>query len=119
MIPSAAAEFRAGPRFRLVDSAPGPVPALPAQLRRALRILLRQGGGVMLLHACTTGASVRLDCSVSGSRATLELGTADEPTSAALRSACDGLVLDAAHLGVALVRVSCAGPASQPLLPAA
>lgn len=121
MVPAAADTFRAAPRFRLVDHVVPPArsPALAAQLGRALRILARQRGGTMLLHACTSGATVRIDCEISGARASVALLTRDEATASAVRAVGEVLVSDAARVGIVVDELSCTGPAARPLLPAA
>lgn len=121
MVPIASASFRAAPRFRLVDNAPRSpaAPGLATQLGRALRVLARQRGGTMLLHACSSGATVRMECAFAGSGASVALCTSDERTAADLRAASDALVRDAARFGIVVLALSCSGPASQPLLPAA
>ena len=58
---------------------------------------------------------------VAVAAATTEIvfSTTDEATAALVRSLCDVLSLECARCGCALARISCAGPAPRPMLPAA
>jgi hypothetical protein len=93
-------------------------PLLIAQVRRALRSLLGQRGGTMLLRAWDSGAEVRIDCEVSGASAVAAIRCAAEPCAGAIRAACDALLAECARCGCALARIECTGPARS-LLPAA
>ena len=110
--------FVVGPRFEF------PVTALVrasfrTQLRRAVRSLLGQRGGVMLMTAWGLGTGVRIECTVSGATTAIVVSTDDEVTASMIRSLCDALSLECARCGCALARISCAGPAPRPMLPAA
>lgn len=113
-----AVHVSAGPRIRIPDAAV-PSSCLRTQLRRAIRALIGQRGGTMLLAAWPTGASVRIDCAIAGATANVDIATNDDATAVAIRAVEDAVSTECARCGCALVRVSCTGPAAQPLKPAA
>jgi hypothetical protein len=110
--------FVVGPRFEIPVAAPVRASSR-TQLRRAVRSLLGQRGGVMLMSAWGLGTEVRIECAVSGATTEIVVSTDDEATAALIRSLCDALSLECARCGCALARISCAGPAPRPMLPAA
>jgi len=110
--------FVIGPRFEMPISAPVRA-SFRTQLRRAVRSLLGQRGGVMLMTAWGLGTEVRIECTVSGATTEIVVSTDDEVTAAMIRSLCDALSLECAPCGCALARISCAGPAPRPMQPAA
>ena len=85
------------PRFELADPASGAVRADRLRLRRGVRSLVGQRGGVMLLTLASVGAEVRIDCRMARAGVSLELAT------------------ECARLGLALDRIACAGPAPRPI----
>ena len=88
------------------------------QVRRALRSLLGQRGGTMLLRAWEGGGEVRIDCSVSGATAVADIECGDESCAAAIRAASVELQAECARRGCALAQIECRGPARS-LMPAA
>ena len=110
--------FVIGPRFEMPVAAPVRA-SLRTQLRRAVRSLLGQRGGVMLMSAWGRGTAVRIDGAVAGATTEIVVSTDDEVTAVLIRSLCDALSLECARCGCALARISCAGPAPRPMLPAA
>lgn len=107
-----------GPRFEVPGSVAPGAALLRAQVRRAIRSLVGQRGGTMLLHAWGSGAVVRIECSVAGATATIALRCEDESVAAVIRSSGPLLADECARCGCALARIECAGPASA-ALPAA
>ena len=107
-----------GPRFEVPGSVPAPVGALRAQLLRAVRSLIGQRGGVMLLHAWGSGASMRIDCAVQGATAELRIACDDECVAAQLRSLAEVVGTECSRHGCKPSRIECLGPARS-LQPAA
>lgn len=103
------------PRFELSDPASAAVRADRLRLRRAVRSLVGQRGGVMLLTLGALGAEVRIDCRMGRAEVALELATDRADAAEFLRGSFDLLRLECARLGLALDRIACAGPAPRPL----
>jgi hypothetical protein len=103
------------PRFELADPASGVLRTDRLRLRRALRSLVGQRGGVMLLTLDSFGAEVRIDCRISAAEVALELATDDADAAELLRGSFELLRTECARLGLALGRIGCAGPAPRPL----
>ncbi|NBQ14146.1 MAG: hypothetical protein EBU31_05925 [Proteobacteria bacterium] len=95
--------FVIGPRFEMPISAPVRA-SFRTQLRRAVRSLLGQRGGVMLMSAWGLGTEVRIECTVSGATTEIVVSTDDEVTAAMIRSLCDARMC----VGADLLRGSCA-----------
>jgi hypothetical protein len=107
-----------GPRFDVTSIRSSADAPFAAQLRRALRSLLGQRGGTMLLHARGSGATVRIACEVSGASASAAIVCAEAADADAVRRSADALLAECARCGCALARIECVGP-SHALLPAA
>lgn len=100
-----------GPRFEVPASVPAPIGALRAQLRRAVRSLIGQRGGVMLLHAWGSGASMRIECGVQGAAAELRIACDDECAAAQVRSLAEVIGTECSRHGCKPARIECLGPA--------
>lgn len=111
-----AARAMTGPRSDAHPAAADPL--LVAQVRRALRSLLGQRGGTMLLHAWGSGAQLRVECEVAGASAAVTVACSDDAVASALDRGADELLSECVRCGCALARIRCAGPATA-LLPAA
>lgn len=113
-----AARSSIGPRFEVPGSVAPGAALVRAQVRRAIRSLVGQRGGTMLMHAWGGGAVVRVECSVSGAAAVIAVRCEDEAVAAVIRAAGSMMAEECARCGCALARVECAGPAAA-ALPAA
>lgn len=109
--------FVVGPRFSIPLG--GESSLLAMQLQRGVRTLVGQRGGVLLMHAWGIGTNIRMECEVSGAFVSLLVVTDDDETAALMRVSTRMLEQTCARCGYGLARVSCAGPASQPMQPAA
>ena len=107
-----------GPRFEVPGSVAPGAALLRTQVRRAIRSLVGQRGGTMLMHAWGSGAVIRIECSVSGAAAVVAVRCEDEAVAAVIRASGTMVSDECARCGCALARVECAGPASV-ALPAA
>ena len=107
-----------GPRFEVPASVPAPIAVLRAQLRRAVRSLIGQRGGTMLLHAWGSGAELRIECVVHGGAAELRISCDDEAVAVQLRFLAEGIATECARHGCVPSRIECVGPARK-LQPAA
>jgi hypothetical protein len=107
-----------GPRFDVTALPASPDAPFAFQLRRALRSLLGQRGGTMLLHSRGSGATVRITCETSGASASASIACAEPADADAVRRCADALLAECARCGCALARIECVGP-SRALLPAA
>ncbi len=114
----AAIRSSVGPRFQVAGASAPEAALVRAQLRRAIRSLVGQRGGTMLMHAWGTGAVLRVECAVSGATASVAIRCEDESLAAVVRASTAMVEDECARCGCALVRVECAGPASA-VLPAA
>lgn len=103
------------PRFELADPASAAVRADRLRLRRGVRSLVGQRGGVMLLVLASVGAEVRIDCRMARPGVSLELATDCAEASELLRGSFELLRTECARLGLSLDRIACAGPAPRPL----
>lgn len=106
------------PRFEMPESAcPARSDTDRLQLRRALRALLGQRGGAMLmtLHGGFRGVQLRMDCSVESGAAAVAITTADEAAAQLVRGSTELLRFECARCGYDLARVQCTGPATRPL----
>ena len=110
--------FVVGPRFAVQHSEAAPADAFAPQLRRAVRSLLGQRGGTMLMRAWGSDAEVRIECSVADGEASVLVSTPDAELASAVRGMVGLVRHECARAGTALARVECIGPA-QPLRPAA
>lgn len=122
--------FVIGPRFAIpVEEASARSP-FATQLRRAVRSLVAQRGGLMLLRAWGSGADVRIECVLQGGAASLVLSTPDEDAAVAVRAHVARIVRESVRRReagsggsvdtlLAHARISCVGPAARPLVPAA
>ena len=88
--------------------------AVASQARRALRALLAQRGGTMLLHLWSGGAQLRIDCALSGPSAELVFSTRDDVVAAVLRALAPAFEAECARCGVRHARITCSGPAARP-----
>jgi hypothetical protein len=88
--------------------------AVASQSRRALRALIAQRGGTMLLRLWSGGAELRIDCVMSGASAELAFSTRDDVVAAVLRALVPAFESECARCGVGHARVTCAGPAARP-----
>jgi hypothetical protein len=116
--------FIVGPRFAFPVPGASSQSPFARQLVRAVRSLIGQRGGVMLLRSWDSGADVRIECSFDGTSVSVVLLSAHDETAGALRA-------HAARIGRECsrsrggsrrgqqVQVSCLGPVPQPLVPAA
>jgi hypothetical protein len=107
-----------GPRFEVPGSVAPGAALVRAQVRRAIRSLVGQRGGTMLMHAWGSGAVVRVECVVSGATASVAIRCEDEVVAAVVRDAGVLFADECARCGCALARIEFAGPASA-VLPAA
>ena len=85
-----------------------------SQARRAVRALLAQRGGTMLLRLWSGGAELRIDCTLAGRSADLAFATRDEVVSAVLRALAPAFESECARCGMAHARITCSGPAARP-----
>lgn len=85
--------------------------ALRAQVVRAVRALVGQRGGIMLLRPWGGGSTVRIECSLAGSVASVALRCEDERALPALRASVDGVRAACARGGCVLGHVETSGPA--------
>jgi hypothetical protein len=102
--------FVAGPRFQLPAQGAVGHALLQTQLRRAVRALIDQRGGVLLMRAWGTDASVRIECTVARATASIVLSTDNDETASVIRGMSDALTTECARRGCALARISCAMP---------
>jgi hypothetical protein len=100
-----------GPRFEVPGSVPAPLSLLRAQLRRAVRSLIGQRGGTMLLHAWGSGAELRIECVVSAGTAELRIACDDEAVAVQLRMLAEAVATECVRHGCAPSRIECVGPA--------
>ena len=107
-----------GPRFEVPGSVAPGAALLRTQVRRAIRSLVGQRGGTMLLHAWGSGEQLRIECEVAGASAAVTIACSDDAVAAALDRGADQLLSECVRCGCALARIRCAGPATV-LLPAA
>ena len=107
-----------GPRFEVGSPWGREHATLLRQVRRALRSLLGQRGGTMLLHAWGSGEQLRIECEVAGASAAVTIACSDDALAAALDRGADQLLSECVRCGCAPARIRCAGPATV-LLPAA
>lgn len=84
--------------------------ALMAQVARAVRALVGQRGGIMLLRPWGGGATVRIECSFAGAVASVVLRCEDERALPALRASVDGVRAACARGGCVLGHVEANGP---------
>ncbi len=87
------------------------VRALVAQIGRAVRALVAQRGGIMLLRPWGGGATVRVECTLSGSVATVVMRCEDDRALPALRSSTERVRAACARGGCVLGDVEASGPA--------
>lgn len=85
--------------------------ALRAQVARAVRALVGQRGGIMLLRPWGGGSTVRIECSLAGAVASVALRCEDERALPALRASVDGVRAACARGGCVLGHVETSGPA--------
>ena len=85
-----------------------------SQARRAVRALLAQRGGTMLLRLWSGGAELRIDCAWSGRSAELVFATRDEVVAAVLRALAPAFESECARCGIVHARITCSGPAARP-----
>ncbi|MFM8873628.1 MAG: hypothetical protein ACKOJI_09810 [Phycisphaerales bacterium] len=88
--------------------------AVASQARRAVRALLAQRGGTMLLTLWSGGAELRIDCTWSGRSAELVFATRDEVVAAVLRALAPAFESECARCGIVHARITCSGPAARP-----
>ncbi|MFM8697958.1 MAG: hypothetical protein ACKOTD_07495 [Phycisphaerales bacterium] len=88
--------------------------AVASQARRAVRALLAQRGGTMLLRLWSGGAELRIDCTWSGRSAELVFATRDEVVAAVLRALAPAFESECARCGIVHARITCSGPAARP-----
>ena len=100
----------AGPRFEIPDTVPAPVAALRAQAVRAVRSLIGQRGGIMLLRAWGSGAELRIDCAFDGPSVALRITCGDEAVAAQVRSLAGAIATACARHGCTPSRIECLGP---------
>lgn len=110
MFTDAPAPASVGPRFEIPGSVPVPLAALRAQAVRAVRSLIGQRGGTMLLRAWGSGAEVRIDCAIDGPSVALRITCGDEALSVQLRSLAATIATECARHGCAPSRIECLGP---------
>lgn len=103
------------PRFELADPASSAVRADRLRLRRGVRSLVGQRGGVMLLTLASVAAEVRIDCRLARAGVSLELSTECAGAAELLRGSFEVLRTECARLGISLDRIACAGPAPRPI----
>ena len=116
--------FIVGPRFAFPVQGASPQSPFARQLMRAVRSLIGQRGGVMLLRSWESGADVRIECSFEASSVAVVLVSAHEETADALRAHAARIGRECGRSRVESrrgqqVQVSCLGPVPQPLVPAA
>ncbi len=87
------------------------VRALVSQVARAMRELVGQRGGIMLLRPWGGGSTVRVECALNGSVASVVLRCEDERALPALRSSFDGVRAACARGGCVLGALEALGPA--------
>ena len=106
--------FVAGPRFQVPAQSPLQGAAaealLQAQLRRAVRALIDQRGGVLLMRTWGFDSTVRIECTVARATASIVLSTDNDETASVIRGMSDALTTECARRGCALARISCAMP---------
>ena len=106
--------FVAGPRFQVPVQSPLQGAAaealLQAQLRRAVRALIDQRGGVLLMRTWGVESTVRIECTVARATASIVLSTDNDETASVIRGMSDALTTECARRGCALARISCAMP---------
>jgi len=85
--------------------------ALRVQVARAVRALVGQRGGIMLLRPWGGGSTVRIECSLAGAVASVALRCEDERALPALRASVDGVRAACARGGCVLGHVETSGPA--------
>lgn len=88
--------------------------AVASQARRALRVLLAQRGGTMLLRLWSGGAELRIDCAVTGSSADVTFSTRDDVVAAVLRALSPAFEAECSRCGATHARIACSGPAARP-----
>lgn len=99
-----------GPRFEIPGSVPAPVAALRTQAVRAVRSLIGQRGGAMLLRAWGSGAELRIDCAIDGRSVALRVTCGDEAIAAQVRSLAGTIATECARHGCTPSRIECLGP---------
>ncbi len=85
--------------------------ALRAQVARAVRALVGQRGGIMLLRPWGGGSTVRIECSLAGAVASVALRCEDERALPALRASVEGVRAACARGGCVLGHVEASSPA--------
>jgi hypothetical protein len=85
-----------------------------SQARRAVRALLAQRGGTMLLRLWSGGAELRIDCALSGRQAEFVFSTCDEVVAAVLRALVPAFEAECVRCGAAHARITCSGPSARP-----
>lgn len=85
-----------------------------SQARRAVRALLAQRGGTMLLRLWSGGAELRIDCTLAGRSAELAFSTRDDVVAAVLRALVPAFEAECARCGTPHARITCSAPTARP-----
>ena len=81
------------------------------RLRRAVRALLRQGGGSMLTRLPESGVTMRLECAMTGDVVAITALSLARSAAELVAHACPGVRLECERVGCRLDRMTCARPA--------
>jgi hypothetical protein len=83
------------------------------RVRRAVRALLRQGGGIMLTRLPESGGHLRIECAVAGLRADLTVRCESSQALDAVRRAAAGVRAECERVGLDLGSL-CVLPGREP-----
>jgi hypothetical protein len=99
-----------GPRFEIPESVPAPIAAVRAQVVRAVRSLIGQRGGIMLLRTWGSGGEVRIVCAIDGPSLALRITCGDETVAGQVRSLAGTIANECARHGCTPSHIECLGP---------